>query len=98
MPVLAPSHVSTFRPRSGPPELDAANGYVRVRGAMVRAWTVRGGQFGEREEQALDEGMVIAGWEEVGDLGGCSSIADLGDLLARAYPDEAPGTVDNWKH
>lgn len=65
---------------------------------MVRAWTVRGGQYGEREEQALDEGVVIAGWEEVGDLSGCASIADVGDVLARAYPDELPGRVDNWKH
>ncbi|MFI9757631.1 CBS domain-containing protein [Streptomyces sp. NPDC051963] len=65
---------------------------------MVRAWTVRGGQLGEREEQALDEGVVIAGWEEAGDLSGCGSIADVGEILARAYPDGAPGTVDNWKH
>jgi restriction system protein len=65
---------------------------------MTRAWTVRGGQFGEREDQALDEGVVIAGWEEVGDLKDCASIADVGDLLARAYPDEASATVDNWKH
>ncbi|TBO59829.1 hypothetical protein EYS09_10000 [Streptomyces kasugaensis] len=42
--------------------------------------------------------MVIAGWEEVGDLSGCASIADVGDALARAYPDELPGRVDNWKH
>ncbi|MGW5114408.1 CBS domain-containing protein [Streptomyces noursei] len=65
---------------------------------MVRAWTVRGGQLGEREEQALDEGVAIAGWEEVGDLSGCESIAKLGEQLAQAYPGEAPGTVDNWKH
>ncbi|GIL25317.1 hypothetical protein NUM_05720 [Actinocatenispora comari] len=65
---------------------------------MVRAWTVRGGQRGEREELALDEGMVIAGWEEVGDLSGCESIADVGEVLARDYPDEAPARVDNWKH
>ncbi|OON72497.1 restriction endonuclease [Streptomyces tsukubensis] len=66
---------------------------------MVRTWTVRGGQHGEREEQALDEGVVIAGWEEVGDLSGCASIAAVGgDVLARAYPGELPGRVDSWKH
>ena len=27
-----------------------------------------------------------------------ASIADVGDVLARAYPDELPGRVDNWKH
>ncbi|WP_326672471.1 restriction endonuclease [Streptomyces sp. NBC_01257] len=41
---------------------------------------------------------MIAGWEEVGDLSGCTSIADVGDVLAQAYPDELPGRVDNWKH
>jgi restriction system protein len=65
---------------------------------VVRAWAVRGNQFGEREEQALDEGVVIAGREEVGDLSRRGSIADLGEILARARPDGAPGTVDNWKH
>lgn len=51
---------------------------------MARPWTVRGGQYGKREEQALDEGVEIGGWEEVGDLSGCASIADTGNVLARA--------------
>ncbi|MFD5752462.1 CBS domain-containing protein [Streptomyces sp. NPDC127033] len=65
---------------------------------MVRAWTVRGGEQGQREQYALDKGLVIAGWEEVGDLTGCESIDDLGTILARAYSDEPARTVENWKH
>lgn len=42
--------------------------------------------------------VAIAGWEEVGDASGRASIADVGDRPARAYPDELPGRVDNWKH
>ena len=47
---------------------------------------------------ALSEGLTIAGWEEVGDLGGCTSVGEIGDLLSAAYPDESRGTIDNWKH
>ncbi|MFD4339027.1 CBS domain-containing protein [Streptomyces anulatus] len=64
----------------------------------MRAWTVRGGEHGQREEYALDKGLVIAGWEEVGDLTSCASIDDLGNILAEVYPDEAARTVENWKH
>lgn len=64
----------------------------------MRAWTVRGGQFGEREQQALTEGLTIAGWEETGDLGGCTSVGEIGDLLTAAYPAASRGTIDNWKH
>lgn len=41
---------------------------------------------------------MSADWEEVGDLNGCTSSTDVGDLLARTCPDEAPGTVDDWEH
>ncbi|MFG3259877.1 CBS domain-containing protein [Streptomyces sp. NPDC048172] len=47
---------------------------------------------------ALDRGLVIAGWEELGDLTSCASIADLGGLLEAVYPDESPATLTNWKH
>ncbi|MEY9847989.1 restriction system protein [Streptacidiphilus sp. BW17] len=65
---------------------------------MVRAWTVRGGRHGEREDAALDGGLVIAGWEQLGDLTECKTIDDLGTLLRSTYPGEAPRTLENWKH
>lgn len=56
-----------------------------------------GGDQGQREEYALDKGLVIAGWEKAGDLTDCESIDDVGDILAKAYPDEPARTVENWK-
>lgn len=64
---------------------------------MARAWTVRGGGSGEREQAALSGGLIILGWDELGDVGGCSSADEIGELLAKAYPDEAVGTIDSWK-
>ena len=34
---------------------------------MARAWTVRGGANGEREQAALDDGLIILGWDELGE-------------------------------
>lgn len=31
-------------------------------GRETHAWLVRGGEKGEREARALDEGMIFAGW------------------------------------
>lgn len=64
----------------------------------MRAWTIRGGRQGEREAVALDQGLAIAGWKELGDLSTCSTIDDVGALLGETYPDEAPGTLTSWKH
>ena len=58
---------------------------------MVRAWTVRGGENGEREPTALDEGLIILGWEELSeDLSDAASPADLSALLHAAYPVMGP--------
>ena len=66
---------------------------------MVRAWTVRGGENGEREPTALDEGLIILGWEELSeDLSDAASPADLSVLLHAAYPGDGPRTIDNWAY
>ncbi|MFD4987875.1 CBS domain-containing protein [Streptomyces sp. NPDC058374] len=64
---------------------------------MTRAWTVRGGRSGEWEHIALSEGLSILGWERLGDLSGCSSADDIGEMLSEAYPWESDGTIDSWK-
>ncbi|WP_353941187.1 CBS domain-containing protein [Streptomyces sp. HUAS MG91] len=66
--------------------------------AIVRAWTIRGGSQGEREAMALDQGLVVVGWDEVGDLSACKSIDDVGTVLEESYPDAASRTLVNWKH
>ena len=66
---------------------------------VVRAWTVRGGENGEREQAALDEGLIILGWEELGeDLSHVGSRDDLSALLRAAYPADGPRTIDNWAY
>lgn len=65
---------------------------------VVRAWTVRGGRYGEREQTALEEGLTILGWENLGDLSAVSSIEDLKQVLYEAYPDAMDRRIDNWSH
>ena len=66
---------------------------------MVRAWTVRGGENGEREPAALEEGLIILGWEELSeDLSDVASPEQLSVLVHAAYPDDGPRTVDNWTY
>jgi restriction system protein len=35
---------------------------------MTAAWMIRAGRQGEREKDSLTNGVVIAGWPDVGDL------------------------------
>ena len=66
---------------------------------MIRAWTVRGGENGEREPAALDEGLIILGWEELNeDLSDVASPEQLSVLMHAAYPDDGPRTIDNWTY
>ena len=66
---------------------------------MVRAWTVRGGENGEREQAALDEGLIILGWDELDvDLSNAKSADDLSSLLHTAYPVDGARTINNWAY
>jgi restriction system protein len=60
------------------------------------AWLVRGGEQGEREEKALREGLVIAGWNELGDLSGCGSRESIRHALKQTYPEVAENVISNW--
>ncbi|MFD9433051.1 CBS domain-containing protein [Streptomyces sp. NPDC060002] len=62
----------------------------------MRAWVVRAGANGEREQAALEEGMLLAGWVELGDLTGTATRDDIKAAVAAAYADEGPYTVGNW--
>ncbi|MFC4913237.1 CBS domain-containing protein [Actinomadura gamaensis] len=61
-----------------------------------RAWLIRGGRQGEREERALGEGLAIAGWSEVGDIGACKTWADLTESLRESYPEVSRNVIGNW--
>lgn len=66
------------------------------RGTEPAAWMIRGGRDGEREGRAIEEGLVIAGWDELGDIGHYLMREDLRKELTRAYPDEGKNTIANW--
>ncbi|WP_158712227.1 CBS domain-containing protein [Streptomyces sp. NRRL F-5135] len=62
----------------------------------MRAWVVRAGRDGEREQAALEEGLVITGWQEVGDLGGAADRETIRTRLQAVYPHESDRVVANW--
>ncbi|CAL9561955.1 CBS domain-containing protein [Streptomyces sp. enrichment culture] len=64
----------------------------------MRAWVVRAGENGERERAALQDGVLVVGWDrlKMGDLADTSTRDDIRAAVAAAYPDEGPYTVGNW--
>lgn len=60
------------------------------------AWLVRGGKNGEREADALGQGLFIAGWPGLDDIGGCQDRDELRLVLRAAYPAARQGAIDNW--
>ena len=64
----------------------------------MRAWVVRAGENGERERAALEEGVLVVGWDRLamGDLADAATRDDIRAAVAAAYPDEGPYTIGNW--
>lgn len=56
---------------------------------MSRLWMVRHGAHGEREQRALDEGLLLLGFTAVGDLGACENREAIEKVVTNALPDEA---------
>ncbi|WP_161500861.1 CBS domain-containing protein [Embleya scabrispora] len=63
---------------------------------MMRAWVVRAGREGEREQAALDEGLLLVGWTELGDLTSAESREDVRSRVVEGYPEEGAAVVANW--
>src|SRR5579885_662044 len=57
----------------------------------MRAWTVRAGSDGENEELDLNQGIVVIGWSETGDLTGVKR-ERLREILIQHHPDAEPET------
>ncbi|MCX5206867.1 hypothetical protein OG897_36390 [Streptomyces sp. NBC_00237] len=62
----------------------------------MRAWVVRAGRQGEREPEALEQGLAIAGWSEMPDLSASTGRADIQRMVRDAYPEENDYTRRNW--
>ena len=61
----------------------------------MRAWLVRAGRHGEREQWALDNSCVVVGWDEIGDLSVAQSRDEVFGLLHDRHPEAAPKTLAN---
>lgn len=63
---------------------------------MSRAWAIRAGKFGERQDWSLTTGHSGGGWGVVPSLVGCATRADVERLVAEAYASESPNTIANF--
>ena len=64
---------------------------------MPRAWMVRAGRDGEREDPAVAESRAIAGWSELPDISHCRSRSQLKEAIRAAYGDQISSAVlGNW--
>jgi len=59
-------------------------------------WLVRAGAHGENELLALEEKVVVVGWQQLGDLSNIATREALLDLLKGTYPEEKNKTIINW--
>ncbi|MEV0282165.1 CBS domain-containing protein [Streptomyces sp. NPDC050610] len=62
----------------------------------MRAWVVRAGTEGEREEPAFEQSIIAAGWPELGDITKAEGREDLRALLTKTYPDYNRRVIGNW--
>lgn len=63
---------------------------------MANAWMVRAGREGERETDALEQSLIIAGWPEMGDLTQFTTRRELHAAVREAYPHRSRTVVANW--
>lgn len=63
---------------------------------MRSAWQVRAGRRGERDQESLENGLIILGWEEVPDLAQFQTKNDLKSGLQNQYPQRSAYVLGNW--
>lgn len=62
----------------------------------MTAWVVRGGKYGEREEEALENGMLTIGFNVAADLTAAQTREQVQALVSQAHPDATPNEIGNW--
>lgn len=63
---------------------------------MTRLWIVRAGSNGERELDVIQQGKLMLGFGEVGDLSNLDSRDAILEHLEEAYPDKSTNTRRNF--
>ena len=56
-------------------------------------WVVRAGKNGEDETDALEKGLVIIGWHDLGNLGDLQEFEDVREMVASNAPEDSPPQV-----
>ncbi|MBN2229038.1 MAG: restriction endonuclease [Candidatus Thorarchaeota archaeon] len=62
----------------------------------MAVYVVRAGSYGEREDFAIENEMVVVGWDELPDLTPITSWDELRDFIAEAYPNFGVRSIGNW--
>ena len=62
----------------------------------MKAWLVRTGRAGERDDWALANGLAGGGFAAVPDLTGAQTREDVRALVAGAYPEDKAGKINNF--
>jgi MoxR-like ATPase len=57
-----------------------------------RVWLIRAGRSGEYESLALDRGVSVIGWSELGDIGTAGRV-EIKDAIRRVYGEERPQSL-----
>jgi hypothetical protein len=59
----------------------------------IRVWLIRAGREGQHEQLALDEGVALIGWSDLGELSPEMSRDDLKELIREQYGEERVRSV-----
>lgn len=61
----------------------------------MAVWLVRAGKYGEREQTALEKGVVTIGWNELPDLSTVQNKEALTEMFREMHPEDSSGKVAN---
>lgn len=63
-------------------------------GLVTKAWVIRAGRYGERDQWALDNGYSGGGWKELPDLTPFATREQIVDITARSFPGAPQGRLN----
>lgn len=62
----------------------------------MAVWIVRGGAYGEREEEALENRMLTIDFGVAADLTAAQTQEEMREAVRQAHPDATPNQLGNW--
>ena len=63
---------------------------------VPKAWLIRAGKYGERDDFAIENGLSGGGWEGIPDLTPVTNRGDLEVIVRNSIPDATKGRVANY--